>query len=186
MSAAFETLIARLTDGEPPRVWSFLVTAFGDLAQKEGTALSSAFLTRMTGRIGIKPDANRVALHRLRKEGWVDSQRIGRSSRYLLTDWGRAQTMKASPRIYADRELVSDAWLVLLPQTHAEGPVTGAQIRPGLWLTAAPIEQDDAYCTPLSPKTPLPPWMSHSLVSLELKSQMRITAAAFELSLIHI
>lgn len=81
-------------------MWSFLVTVFGDLARSEGDEISGQTLGAITAAVGLKPEAMRVALHRLRKDGWVTSRREGRGSVYALTAEGRAQSHSASPRIY--------------------------------------------------------------------------------------
>lgn len=96
----FENLVKHLTDDQTPRVWSLLLTVFGELAQDQGAHISGLLLRQISERIGIKPEAMRVAIHRLRKDGWIDSKRNGRTSSYFLTDWGRAQSAQASPRIY--------------------------------------------------------------------------------------
>ena len=62
--------------------------------------VSGAALGQVTDAIGIRPEATRVALHRLRKDGWVESLREGRSSSHFLTGYGRAQCQAANPRIY--------------------------------------------------------------------------------------
>jgi len=112
-SAKFQSIITLFTEDDSPRVWSLLVTMFGDLAQEEGHTLSGGLLGRMTQSVGIKPEATRVALHRLRKEGWLNSERSGRTSAYSLTEWGRAETIAATPIIYAFEEPVKAAWLVI-------------------------------------------------------------------------
>ncbi len=97
----FKECVAALVQDDTPRVRSFLVSVFGDLAQKEGSQISGSLLSRLTELVDIKPEAMRVALHRLRKEGWIDSQRSGRSSVHFLTGFGRSQSDQATPRIYA-------------------------------------------------------------------------------------
>lgn len=106
--------VAILTENDPPRVWSFVVTVFGDLAQREGDALSGRLLARMADVAGLRPETVRVALHRLRKDGWIDSHRVGRRSDYTLTAFGRAQSAAAAPRIYSDRAPETKEWTVLL------------------------------------------------------------------------
>ncbi|TNF22119.1 MAG: PaaX family transcriptional regulator, partial [Rhodobacteraceae bacterium] len=81
----FQTVVRHLTRDQAPRVWSLLISVFGDLAQDPGARISGLLLRHMTERIGIKPEAMRVAIHRLRKDGWIDSQRHGRTSVYFLT-----------------------------------------------------------------------------------------------------
>lgn len=103
-----------LTRGESHRVWSLIVTIFGDMAQGEGDAISGAALSRLVGMMGVRPEAMRVALHRLRKDGWIDSRREGRGSLHRLTPFGRAQSAEASPRIYDRVRSLPDAWHLLM------------------------------------------------------------------------
>ncbi len=111
-----------LTRGESHRVWSLIVTIFGDLAQGEGDRISGAALTRLVGLMGVKPEAMRVALHRLRKDGWIESLRAGRGSLHQLTRYGRAQSAEASPRIYDRERHYPDRWHLLIAGT---GEATG-------------------------------------------------------------
>ena len=103
-----------LTEGDPPRVWSFIVTLFGDLAQGDGDKMSGRLLARMAEIAGLRPETVRVALHRLRKDGWIDSHRNGRRSLYALTDFGRGQSAAAATRIYAPRAPDPDSCTVLI------------------------------------------------------------------------
>jgi phenylacetic acid degradation operon negative regulatory protein len=114
MTAApsFDTCLSALT-GERPRVWSLIVTVFGDLAFREGDRVSTQVLARITEPIGIKPEALRVALHRLRKDGWIDSQRVGRGSTYHLTAHGSRQTHAAAPRIYGRTNPAGQEWALI-------------------------------------------------------------------------
>ncbi len=117
--------IAVLTGDEPPRVWSFIVTIFGDLAQGEGDAMSGRVLARMAEEAGLRPETVRVALHRLRKDGWIDSHRNGRRSSYTLTRFGRAQSAAAAPRIYAPHAPEPGGWTVLLADPGGRGDALG-------------------------------------------------------------
>lgn len=110
----FETCVAQLTSTGTQRVWSVLVTIFGDLAQDKSDQISGALTTSMTSLTGIKPEATRVALHRLRKEGWIESTRIGRNSVHQLTKFGRRQSAEAAPRIYARETEQPSLWHVLI------------------------------------------------------------------------
>ncbi len=83
------------------RVWSLVITAFGDSVQHRGGRISTMRLGLLLGRIGIEPGALRTALSRLGRDGWVSSERQGRASLYRLTDKGAAEYRDASPRIYA-------------------------------------------------------------------------------------
>jgi len=150
-----------LTDGHTPRVWSLLVTVFGELAQDEGAQISALMLRQICALIGIKPEAMRVALHRLRKDGWIGNQRTGRSSAYFLTDWGRAQSAAASPRIYSAQSMSGHAWLVVCnpaqPQQHTGE--NGIWLSSNLLLTATALADSDRFYTQIDDATGIPDWM---------------------------
>lgn len=74
----------------------------------------------MIAPLGIKPEAIRVALHRLRKDGWLDSQRNGRASAHFLTEFGRRQSDAVSPRIYARTPDVPTDWHLLLAEDSGD------------------------------------------------------------------
>lgn len=126
----FETAIAELADPQDLRVWSVIVSLFGDLAQEPGAQISGGALTRVIEPIGIKPEAIRVALHRLRKDRWIESDRIGRVSRHYLTDYGRTQSIAVTPRIYARDPVPSPQWHLLIAEDG-----TGAQVLEDVMLS---------------------------------------------------
>ncbi|CUH88786.1 Transcriptional repressor PaaX [Phaeobacter sp. CECT 5382] len=112
----FKDSIAQLNDPQNLRVWSIIVSLFGDLAQKPGDQISGGALTRIITPMGIKPEAIRVALHRLRKDGWIESARSGRVSVHYLTKFGRSQSAAVTPRIYARSAPATQAWHLLIAE----------------------------------------------------------------------
>lgn len=122
----FQKEIKALTEGTDLRVWSLIVTILGDLARDEGQRISGADLGEITGAIGIRAEAVRVALHRLRKDGWIESTRDGRTSLYGLTAPARAEARTAARRIYGPAPADPGLWHVLIaPDTPpGEGYVT--------------------------------------------------------------
>ncbi|MGB0410721.1 MAG: PaaX family transcriptional regulator C-terminal domain-containing protein [Pikeienuella sp.] len=156
-----DALLALVSGTQKPTVWSLLVTVFGDLAQDEGARISGAVLGRLTHLMGIKPEATRVALHRLRKDGWLASERRGRSSDYFLTPWGRAQSAAATPRIYAANSGVTDAWLVLTDPNRPAGGHEQAEtwITASMMITTQKPDAQDVFATRID-ETALPEWMS--------------------------
>jgi phenylacetic acid degradation operon negative regulatory protein len=112
----FEASIAQLNDLQNLRVWSIIVSLFGDLAQRPGDQISGTTLTRIITPMGIKPEAIRVALHRLRKDGWIESERSGRASVHYLTRFGRSQSAAVTPRIYARNPQVPESWHLLVAE----------------------------------------------------------------------
>lgn len=83
------------------RVWSLVITVFGDLVQHRGGEISSTRLRALLGRVGVEQGALRTALSRLAGDGWVVSERAGRSSLYRLSAQGLDRFASATTRIYA-------------------------------------------------------------------------------------
>ncbi|MEW9920603.1 PaaX family transcriptional regulator C-terminal domain-containing protein [Marimonas sp. MJW-29] len=103
------------------RVWSLMISLFGDLAREQDQAIDGPILSAIMAGLKVKPEAVRVALHRLRNDGWIVSEKSGRIGRHRLSAKGRAESVAASPRIYADPTRNSEAWqLVLTPGGNAE------------------------------------------------------------------
>ncbi|MFY0595607.1 MAG: PaaX family transcriptional regulator [Cognatishimia sp.] len=154
----FRKLVATFNDDQTPRVWSLLVTVFGELTQGKDVHVSGSMLSRICAEIAIKPEAMRVALHRLRKNGWINSQKSGRTSDYFLTSYGLEETLKARPIIYATRPPSERAWLCICNsgQQKPEGVVsTGAQS----FVTNTQPSDSDLFAIELQPDESLPCWM---------------------------
>ncbi|WP_299026471.1 PaaX family transcriptional regulator C-terminal domain-containing protein [uncultured Sulfitobacter sp.] len=98
------------------RVWPLMVTLFGDLAQEEGNTIDGPVLSAIMAEMDIRPEAVRVALHRLRNDGWIASHKHGRTGHHTLTPASRTETRQASARIYASPAAATTDWqLVILP-----------------------------------------------------------------------
>lgn len=181
-NVSFQNIVTRLTDGQTPRVWSLLVTIFGELAQDEGAKISGLLLRHMREVIGIKPEAMRVALHRLRKDGWIENERKGRTSAHFLTQQGRAQSAAASPRIYASRSLRTQAWLVLCDPTQPHGHLDDA----GLWLssnmmvTTENTHHADTFQAPLNESANIPEWIKNKICDRETCAKSQAFAETLE------
>lgn len=96
------------------RVWSLMISLFGDLAQGDGDTIDGPALTAIMSLLQIRPEAARVALHRLRNDGWIASRKSGRISRHSLTQKGRVESAEASPRIYAPPGARDDDWQLVM------------------------------------------------------------------------
>ena len=90
-------LVKRLIDLETLKTWSVIVTLLGDVKQDE---LSGAQIGAILGAVGIKPQAMRVALHRLKSDGWITSAKRGREAVYRLSRTAKAETDLASRDVY--------------------------------------------------------------------------------------
>lgn len=183
----FNRLFDILTDGQSPRLWSFVVTIFGDLAQHEDARISGSLMGALVARIGAKPEALRVALHRLRKEGWLVSHKMGRSSDYALSDWGRAQSARASEVIYRTRQTVKEAWLVLHdPADKArESDATAHALTNAASVSLTPPKDDTALTLRLQPDDDIPVWVQAKLCDDDLVAASRELEQRLEQVLAH-
>ena len=96
-----------LSDGLLPasevKVWSVIVTILGDLVPLDGQGLDGPILTALIEKMGIQPQAMRVALHRLKKDGWIESDRNGRIGIYRLSAMARERTLAVTGRVYGGK-----------------------------------------------------------------------------------
>jgi phenylacetic acid degradation operon negative regulatory protein len=104
-----------------------------------------------------------VALHRLRKEDWLESAKFGRESHYRLTDNGRALSREAAPRIYGAGS--DEAWMLALYDPNKIAP-EGLQISSGMSL----VTSECADAMNLAVTGPLPLWMADRLVQGDVQS----------------
>ena len=93
--------VARLHSNGRLRVWSLIITFFGDAVALRGGRVALSTLQDAMGLLKIEAGAVRTALSRLAGEGWVEREREGRLSFYKLTDEGRAAFDEPTKRIYA-------------------------------------------------------------------------------------
>ncbi len=179
----FENSVNRLTATGTQRVWSVLVTIFGDLAQDKDDQISGTLITRLTSLAGIKAEATRVALHRLRKDGWIESERSGRNSSHRLTEFGRSQSATAAPRIYARRSIQPEIWHLVAAdsaevsrQELADLMLTGDYISLNSSTAIAPGAAPDGIEELLvmqSPDVIVPGWLKHRCGSAPLEEAYR-------------
>jgi phenylacetic acid degradation operon negative regulatory protein len=132
-------LIAQLHGHGRLRVWSLVITIFGDAIQPRGGRVSSVRLQDILGRLNIEAGALRTAMSRLAKEGWVERDKSGRRTIYRLSAKGIAEFGPATRRIYAGGVTGSKAdWVLGVPAHKTGEPVgTGIPLIGGAWLWRA-------------------------------------------------
>lgn len=142
------------------KVWSVLATIFGDFAPGEDSILPGPFLSGLTGRLGIKIEAQRVALHRLRKDGWIEVARRGRVSHYSLSPKARRETAAVQSRVFDPAVLrPATCHLILTDPGQAAPPAKGAvALSPGSWLSLDPGTGGENVITSEVPVATLPQW----------------------------
>ncbi len=82
------------------RLWSLIVTLFGDAIEPRGGVFRLGALQKIVEHIGIENNALRTAMSRLASDGWLKRQRIGRASYYQPSTIASQQNMQASKVIY--------------------------------------------------------------------------------------
>lgn len=116
------------------KVWSVLVTLFGDMALAEETRLSGPRLRALLTPLDIQPEAVRVALHRLRKEGWITAERAGRIGQYGLSAQGRAETQAVAERVYGASAQCHSRWYLVVQPTRLDPPEQALTLGTGRFL----------------------------------------------------
>jgi len=130
---ALSAAIAALHAEGRPRVWSLVVTLFGDAAVPRGGRMATQRLQALLGQLQIEPGALRTALSRLAADGWLDRDRDGRATIYRLSPARLAETRAAGRRIYAAPAPAPSAWTLGLGPAPEGALALGADgwIAPG-------------------------------------------------------
>jgi len=153
----------------PPRVWSLIVTVFGDTGGD--VEIGAGPLAQLLAPIGVSGAAMRVALHRLKADRWITARRVGRSSAYRLHPDRMAETRAASARIYDFAAPPEDAWHIVLRAPDAEDEPRGIEILPRVVLRPGRASGPDLA---LLPEGPLPEWVRATLAPPDLVAQYEV------------
>ena len=122
------------------RTWSMIVTIMGDLTRGDGAALPGARLRAILARLDVSDQAVRTALHRLRADGWIETERRGRTSVHQLSATALAQTRAVAPRVYGPAPPRPERWALVTARTVPDGAWT---LEPGLHLKAGGLSGHD-------------------------------------------
>ena len=157
----FETARTALTDLGSAKVWSLIVTVMGDMAADPGAAISGACLAEILAPVGVRPEALRVALHRLRKDGWITSDKQGRSSYHSLTKSGLEQTRAAAPRIYARQPQYDGPWHLFWanPEQAGDPPLGTIKLGRGVYLGQGAKPAAEGYLCISGAQPKVPDWL---------------------------
>lgn len=169
------SLFTPLKTLETPRVWSMLVTIFGDLAQESTDRIDGRVLSQLTDGLDIKPEAMRVALHRLRQDNWITSKKRGRTATHALSELGLKQSQAASNLIYSAPSQMDQSWqLIVTERTEQSAKTTLAsagfvQIAPRVFVASATaVPPPD--CIALTDAA-VPAWLQDQCVTKELTAE---------------
>ena len=148
MTDALDRVIEDLHAEGRLRVWSIIISIFGDLIQPRTASLPAPALRQLTGRMAIGSGAVRTALSRLVKDGWIMRRRNGRSFDYRLTPASDPAFGSAARLIYAraDTADVGEVCLVILAE-HSSADDQHALVSGGL----IPLRRHVFLCPGVNP-----------------------------------
>ena len=131
-----EALVERLHATQPLRVWSLIVTIFGDVVVPRGGEVWAGTLSDLLGLMRIDAPAVRAALSRLARDGWLDRVKVGRLSYCALSDEGRRAFGPALARVYrlapaAGDDETPELRVLVLPEGDARAALRGAALAAG-------------------------------------------------------
>jgi phenylacetic acid degradation operon negative regulatory protein len=115
VQTACQKLVDEFRSRPTLRAGSLITTVFGDSIAPRGGTLWLGSLINTMADFGISERLVRTSVFRLVKDGWLQSQQIGRRSYYSLTDDGRERFELATHRIYGEPVAHWDGkWCLLL------------------------------------------------------------------------
>lgn len=121
------------------RAGSLITTVFGDSIAPRGGTVWLGSLIRTLAEFGVSERLVRTSVFRLAKDGWLQSQQLGRRSYYSLTDTGRERFEQATHRIYGAPVDHWDGQWCLLLLSALDTPTKETVRRECGWLGFGPM-----------------------------------------------
>lgn len=133
-----------------PSARGLLFTILGEFALNDPNPVWTATFIEILGRLGVEEKATRQALMRTTADGWLTAERVGRRTRWHLTEAGRDLLTRGGSRIYSFARRPVDwdgTWLIVLARVAENDRRTRHILRsrmswaglgfisPGIWLT---------------------------------------------------
>lgn len=129
LSPPTSNLLEQFHARKPARIWSLIVTLYGDAIVPRGGSLWIGSLIEIMGLFRIDAGHVRTAVSRLSSDGWLASTKRGRASYYRLTRGGEAEFLRATQRIYSGLPDIQGEMQVVVIGPKAGDP---AALRAGL------------------------------------------------------
>lgn len=122
MNSKLKQLIDDFIQHEVLSGTSLVMTIFGDSIYHRGGVISLASLIQLMDVFGFNERSVRTAVFRLVQNGWLSSEKIGRTSYYRVTESSRQRFTTADQKIYSFQHSEWDQkWdLVLLSSVEIE------------------------------------------------------------------
>ena len=115
LNSACQQLIEEFQSRPTLRAGSLITTVFGDSIAPRGGVVWLGSLINVLSDFGVNERLVRTSVFRLAKDGWLQSNQVGRRSYYSLTDEGRERFEQATHRIYGEPATDWDSrWTLVL------------------------------------------------------------------------
>ena len=121
------------------RAGSLITTVFGDAIAPRGGTVWLGSLIRVMADFGINERLVRTSVFRLARDGWLESQLIGRRSYYSLTHDGSERFAQATQRIYGEPVGHWDGQWCLLLLSALDTPTRDIVRKECGWLGFGPM-----------------------------------------------
>lgn len=176
------------------RVWSLIITFFGDAVMARGGVVSAQTIQAVFEKLSVNDNAIRTALSRLAADGWIVTERRGRNAFYQLAPSGYEPFQKASAKIYASTATHSSTseklYVALLPPdkevqalwlNHPQSTL----VTPRCVLFTGPLDElkmlsDQTNALILDQTVgDIPDWLSQILLPTDLAADMRSLMSNF-------
>jgi len=122
MNPKLKQVIDEFINNEALSGTSLIMTVFGDCIFHRGGIISLASLIQLMDVFGFNERSVRTAVFRLVQNGWLVSEKIGRTSYYRVTESSRQRFIMADQKIYSfNHQEWDQKWdLVLLSSVELE------------------------------------------------------------------
>ncbi|MDY7104790.1 MAG: PaaX family transcriptional regulator C-terminal domain-containing protein [Actinomycetota bacterium] len=154
-----------------------LMTLMGEFMLPLGGTAWTQTIIGLAERLGVRDKAARQALARTCDRGWLDRERVGRQTRWILTDHATELLEPGAERIYGfgqDRRPWDGSWLMLLASVPERD--RNVRYRMGLGLSWAGFGS-------IGQGIWLSPWVDRESVAVEVLRDLGVEATSFHGSL---
>lgn len=111
LSPAIASFVRKFHAHKPARIWSLIVTFYGDAVVPRGGSLWIGSLIDIMELFDVDAGHVRTAISRLSSDGWLSRVKRGRASHYRLSKRGEGVFLAATQRIYFNEQKSFDGHL---------------------------------------------------------------------------
>jgi len=140
LSPPIATLLKHFHARKPARIWSLIVTLYGDAIVPRGGSLWIGSLIEIMALFRIDAGHVRTAVSRLSSDGWLASTKRGRASYYRLTKSGETEFLQATQRIYSGVPVRQGEMQIAVIGPAAEGQAAiRAELKSAGYAAVSPV-----------------------------------------------